>query len=1219
MKTIFLKDSNIRKKEFAVKTRIVLDNNKKLAIKEACYIEGFQHLINIVNSKNKFVKYYSNVKIAKTWIKDDKLYSEYIEGKSLSDLYIDAINKKDKNKLQELIKYQFDLLLGNDNKCKFKMTDEFKTIFGDSINFDRKPAFLFTFFETDPANIIFLKNDLNKPCFIDYEWFYDFPIPVSLLGFRLIQQLSSIPGFDNIITIEERARIINCNFSFNEGMVLLNNFFSYIYINKSINYLLINNKYIKSVKTYSDLNYDDTNKICQLYFDTGKGYNENEKVTFSFRENTADITCHIPPNTKSVRLDPLEGYGCIVSNLEIFSYNGIVKYKPLNGCTDNNGNLIFTNIDPQIEMKDVLNWIKISYRILLLNDVSHYKVFDNYIKVSHERNSLTSERDGLVTERKNLTAERDGLVVERNCLSEERNSLIVERNNLAEEREELVTKQNKLKEELDELVNICDSFAICYPSFFSPNCTLYFDTGNGYSESNKITRFFSGKEVNISFSIPENTKSIRLDPIEGYGCIIRNFEIISDKNDFKYEPINGFLDKKGDMIFSNNDPQIKLNGDASWLNIKYQILLYKLFEDSIIISQERDRFFEERNRLIQDRDSLLASRSWRFTKPLRKLTDFIRRKKTLYLFAKGILSIKRVGIKKTIKKIIIYSDNKKQFNDFKKYIYLTKNEINYQKNTMFSKNIKISIITPLFNTPEIFLKEMIESVLWQTYLNWELCLSDGSDNKHNNVMRICKKYAENDKRIKYKKLDKNEGISENSNRAIEMSTGDYLGLLDHDDVLHPSALFEVMKVICEEDADFIYTDEATFSDKKIVLKHHKPNYAIDTLRSLNYICHFSVFSKNLINEAGVFRKEFDGSQDYDLILRYTDIAKNINHIPKLLYFWRSHENSTASGIKAKIYTVNAAKNAIKEHLTHHNLSAIIESTAIDVSFYRLKYYLFEQPLVSIVILNKDNIILLKKCINSIIEKSTYKNIEIIIIENNSIEHETFTYYDELKKYNNIKVIYWEGKGFNYSLLNNFALPFCNGTHLLFLNNDIEIITPNWIEEMLMFSQRNDVGAVGIKLYFSDDTIQHAGVILGMGGVAGHIYPGVPRDTVGYIGKLHLVQNMTAVTAACMMVKKSVFLEVNLFSTEFFASWSDIDLCLKIRRAGYLIVWTPFAEVYHYESKTRGYPDTLEKQIIFRQEISTFKEKWEEELVKGDPYYNCNFSLERADYFIKNNA
>ena len=767
---------------------------------------------------------------------------------------------------------------------------------------------------------------------------------------------------------------------------------------------------------------------------------------------------------------------------------------------------------------------------------------------------------------------------------------------------------------------------------YSSTGTIYFNTGNGYSEDEKESFSVIGNEVEISCQIPENTVAIRLDPVENYGCVVSNLEILSRNGMVKHSAINGFTDKNGDMVFVNIDPQIELQGVGQLLKIRYRIQLlsdfsfYRVLNNYIDTRQERDDLTAERdgliierNNLTAERDGLLNSRSWRITKPLRKFTAFIRKNRVLCLFAKGLLSLKRNGIKKTLKKGTAYRQRQKGIQpaiSFVSVANLAESERLSQENEKFSKQIKISIITPLYNTPERFLREMIESVIAQTYGNWELCLADGSDNEHENVKRICQDYAKKEKRIKYRKLEENHGISGNSNIAIEMSSGEYIGLLDHDDVLHPSALYEVMKSICHENADFIYTDEATFTNDKITLRHHKPDYAIDTLRSCNYICHFSVFSRNLMEQAGTFRSEFDGSQDYDLIFRYTDIASAIVHIPKLLYFWRSHENSAASDINTKSYAITAGKKAVMEHLAKLGISAKVESAIESSGFYKIIYDLTGRPLVSIIIPNKDNVSLLKKCLCSIMEKTTYDNYEIVIVENNSTEDATFAYYEELRQYNNIHVVYWEGKGFSHSELNNFGVQYAKGEQLILLNNDIEIITPNWIEEMLMYSQRNDVGAVGNKLYYPNDTIQHAGVILGVHGLAGHIYRDSPRDAVGFMARLRIVQNMSVVTAACIMIKRSVFEEVGQFSSEFPASFNDVDLCLKIRCLGYLIVWTPYSEAYHYESKTRGYPDTPEKQHVFAQEVALFKEKWAKEIDEGDPYYNCNYSLERADYYLK---
>lgn len=550
----------------------------------------------------------------------------------------------------------------------------------------------------------------------------------------------------------------------------------------------------------------------------------------------------------------------------------------------------------------------------------------------------------------------------------------------------------------------------------------------------------------------------------------------------------------------------------------------------------------------------------------------------------------------------------------------TRKQLNEQRKAVFAKNVKISILVPLYNTPEKFLLEMIQSVLDQTYSDWELCLADGSDLDHSYVQTICQNYAAKDSRICYRKLDKNRGISGNTNACVEMATGDYFALFDHDDLLHPAALFEVMRAICEKNADFIYTDETTFRRVKrdASQPHFKPDFSPDTLRSYNYICHFTVFSRELLIKAGGgFRSEFDGSQDYDLILRLTEKAQNIVHIPKILYYWRSHANSVASDVSAKPYTVDAAKKALAQHLERVGLKGNVLDAGVP-STYRISYGIEGEPLISILIPNKDHIQDLKKCIDSVKKKSTYPNWEIVIIENNSTDKETFTYYDEVQKDDRIQVVTWTGE-FNFSAINNFGAQYAKGEYILLLNNDIEVITPDWLEQMLMFAQRKDVGAVGPMLYYPDNTIQHAGVILGIGGVAGHSHKNYPRNHHGYMFRLTIAQNYSCVTAACMLIRRRVWDEVHGLDETFKVAFNDVDLCMRIRKAGYLVVWTPFAELYHYESKSRGLEDTPEKQARFEGEINRFQSRWAAELEVGDPYYNPNLTLYREDFSVLKNA
>lgn len=544
-----------------------------------------------------------------------------------------------------------------------------------------------------------------------------------------------------------------------------------------------------------------------------------------------------------------------------------------------------------------------------------------------------------------------------------------------------------------------------------------------------------------------------------------------------------------------------------------------------------------------------------------------------------------------------------------------------QKNTVFDRMVKVSVLTPLWNTPENFLREMIESVQAQTYQNWELCLADGSDDAHAYVGEICREYAAKDSRIVYKKLEKNGGIAENTNRCLEMATGEFVAPFDHDDLLHPCVLYEYVKVINEKDADYIYCDEATFKNgdvNQMITMHFKPDYAIDNLRANNYICHFSMFDKKLLEGTELYRTKFDGSQDHDMILRLTDKARNVVHVPKLLYYWRQHAGSVSSGVEAKPYVVESARGAVADHLRRHGFANFkITSTRAFETIFKITYEIIGEPKISIIIPNKDHVEDLRRCITSIIEKSTYDNYEIIVVENNSETREIFAYYEELANNPAVKIITYKGD-FNYSAINNLGVSEASGEYVLLLNNDIQIITVNWMEELLMYAQRPDVGAVGAKLYYPDKTIQHAGVVIGLGAhrTAGHVHYRQKRENLGYMGRLCYAQNMSAVTGACLLVKKALYEEAGGLDESFAVSLNDVDFCLKLRRLGYLNVFTPFAEAYHYESASRGSDMTGEAAARYNAESARFRENWKAELEAGDPYYNPNFSLDKSDFSLR---
>jgi len=804
---------------------------------------------------------------------------------------------------------------------------------------------------------------------------------------------------------------------------------------------------------------------------------------------------------------------------------------------------------------------------------------------------------------------------------------------------------------------------------------IYFDYGNGFSHETMSSLPMRPRvdgciefELNLADcntrSINENNNPIsklRIDPFTEPGLIKIQKLIAFDGRFWKKldYTTNGVELTNDVFIFPHSDPQIIIDEEVAriqTIQLVYMIgTLHNEFTLSLstLISKQEDVmnerlnsvqcYISEEQKLNKEIDNLRQqitlkqnevvfwnneyatmsrSLSWKITKPLRKITSLFKKcwikllkiNPNLYRNYEYSKRVKVVG-KLQASKEYIAKELDEDMVGIREFFQIER-DVEGESKINFGNNYKFSILVPLFNTPLKYLNQMLGSVLSQSYQNWELCLADASEKEYSYVGNLCRWIAKLEPRVKYIKLDKNGGISENTNACLEIATGDYIGLLDHDDILHTSALYEYMKIIDSKQADYIYSDEDTFTEKPddAFNPHYKPDFAPDTLRSYNYISHFSVFKKDLIDITGGFRKEFDGSQDYDLILRLTEIATKIEHVPQILYYWRAHQNSTALNISAKPYTILAAHKALKEHIERMGLEAEVEDTQV-LSIYRIKYAIIGNPLISIIIPNKDHMSDLKKCIDSIFKMTTYQNYEIIIVENNSVYPETFKYYEELKDNSKVSVVYW-GKEFNYSAINNFGFSNAKGEYITLLNNDVEIITSCWLEELLMFTQRSDVGATGAMLYYPDDTIQHAGIIMGIGGVAGHSHKYFKRGEYGYMGRLILAQNLSSVTAACLMTKRTVFEKLNGLDETFQVAFNDVDFCMRIRKAGYLIVFTPFAELYHYESKSRGSEDTQEKQARFAKEVQDFFTRWDCELKAGDPYYNPHFSLETEDFSIK---
>ena len=566
------------------------------------------------------------------------------------------------------------------------------------------------------------------------------------------------------------------------------------------------------------------------------------------------------------------------------------------------------------------------------------------------------------------------------------------------------------------------------------------------------------------------------------------------------------------------------------------------------------------------------------------------------------------------KKSLIWLKKKLTGNEYADYdtwlriMRVSRQELFEQRKTKFSYAPKFSVVVPLYHTPAKFLKDLVRSMMYQSYANWELCLVNASpEDVH--LTSLLENWAMRDKRIRVIRLEKNLGIAQNTNAGIAASTGEFIAFLDHDDFLEPDALFCYADALNKDKTiDVFYSDEDNTDEyaAHYFYPHFKSDFNIDLLHANNYMCHFLAVRKSLVDTVGGLNEKFDGAQDYDFVLRLTENTKKIYHCPRILYHWRCSNQSTAANQGNKMYAIHAGKAALNAHYKRIGWNARAQEGAVD-GWYQTKFTLKEEPLVSILIPNKDHTDDLDVCLNSFFERADYQNYEFIIIENNSVLPETFAYYEKIEKeHDNVKVVYWEA-GFNYSAINNFGFKFAKGDYIMLLNNDVELITPDIFQSMLGFCMRPEVGIVGAKLLYNDHTVQHAGVLVGAGGLADHVFKGIHEDDPGYMGRAISSQDVSAVTAACLLVKRSVYEEVGGLEDEFQVAFNDVDFCLKVRKAGYLIVYDADVKLFHYESKSRGMEDTTERFIRFGNEMMLLNSKWDILSTFVDPYYNPNFS------------
>lgn len=710
-------------------------------------------------------------------------------------------------------------------------------------------------------------------------------------------------------------------------------------------------------------------------------------------------------------------------------------------------------------------------------------------------------------------------------------------------------------------------------------------------------------------------------------CIASNIIFVSSNN--------GITEVRGWAFTSNLDfPEIQVenitDNKTSEFSIRYT-KFQELIDDSIL---SKDQMYGFALSFIKEegKEYSIELRNGNNTKSLLLTSFFSERNETKKLSIGTALKrispkmmkrffeyLKENGIKETVYKILFGMQEEFDYDAWFRRNRILDEELERQKKIVFPYAPKISILVPTFNTPKDLLIEMIESVRNQSYANWQLCIADGSDQEE--TKNIIKEYVSKDNRIVVSWLDKNYGISGNTNKALELADGEYTALFDHDDVLELNALYEVVSSLQEVHHDIVYTDEDKLNGK--TLQYEDPNfksdYNEDLLLSHNYITHFFVVKTNILREVGGFNSEYDGAQDYDVILKCVEKTNDIHHIAKILYHWRMHEGSTALNPESKMYCYIAGEKAIQHHLDRIGVKAKVEMRKKPYwGLYHVEYLLEEEPFVSIVIPNYEHEDVLKTCIDSLYNVNTYKNFEIIIVENNSKKKSTFDYYEQVQvEHENVKVVTWEGTEFNFSAINNFGAKYAKGQYLLFLNNDTKVIAPEAIREMVGTCSRKNVGIVGAKLLYQDNTIQHAGVVIGFMGYARHIMNDIEglKDP-GYMMRAQVNCDYSAVTAACMMTKKSLFEELHGFDESFKVACNDIDYCLRVRKKNYLVVFNSFAKFYHFESKSRGYENSLEKINRFNREVEIWQDRWRDILANGDPYYNVNFKIENEPFELK---
>lgn len=1276
---LYVKYANERDAKFSIRTEIIEDDGEKYVVKTPMTAAAVSHVDKMLDTYKKLSLIYQKAgyEMAHCRKQEQGLRFEYIPGETLEDKWDGLLTEgKILSVEKEILEFAEEIrrMFGT---AEFHASDQFCRIFG---NVDLPQGMLCA----EVSNIDMLAGNIilgaSGKFVIDYEWVFDFPVPVDFIIYRMVHYYIAVGEDRKQLChrmLYEKCRIDKTLISMFD--VMEKKFQEYIAgdrVRLQELYPMISPGAFHVAPWIERETIRKKNSELQVFFSFGQGYLEKESTYYQMQDGHIRLDLDIPKGLTNIRLDP----GAVCTLCEIrelrFDISGIqLETYHTTGFCLSECFVIFTETDPQITLDSIpegASKLMLELQITPLDEGTLELWHDSIGLLREEQQRLKGEKTHLenqLEETRNLQ-EQWRLAAEEKT---EENAVLLRRINSMESTKawRLYMKYRKMRGR-DLQTKICfnidwdkieqgDDYIVSGWAAIASNeqVELVVRTNGVKYEGYEIERQ-EREDVKKQISILKNNTQQM-----GFCLTIKGLTDICEKYD--QIDIVAKTNIQEQIIFVKDVKELKKRLEESKLSYHIDVLtkhsgnvviqgwaLGKDGQYEICVLDEAENVIEADIRRLKRQDVLRAYEIEpeyncgfeirfprngikgdvffvRFSAEGMKRDCIVDLKKldrdntamgrvmnilALRNFKNNCRFIKENGFMQFVRMLNHEKEGSKdEYDVWRKDHALTKREIRRQRKVAFDYAPCISIAIPLYNTPLQYLKELLDSIENQTYGNWELCLADGSINDEVGCY-IAENY--DDKRIKYKKLQRNEGIAGNTNEAVKMASGEFVMLADHDDVLAVNALYEMVAVLNEDAGiDIIYTDEdlVDTTGTEYSSPRFKPDFNMDFLRSINYICHIFMVRKTIIDKVGVFRSGYDGAQDYDLILRCCEVTKHICHVPMVLYHWRAHEDSTAGNPESKMYAVEAGKKALEEHYKRMNIDAEVEYTGIFILFKTIMK-VAGNPKVSILIPNKDHIDDLEKCIASIVEKTNYQNYEIIVIENNSEEERMFEYYTSLQNnYENVKVVRWKEE-FNYSKINNYGVQFAEGEYLIFLNNDTEVIAETWMEEMLGYCQREDVGAVGAKLYYEDDTVQHAGIVIGVGGFAGHILTGSRRCEDGYFGRLKAIQDISAVTAACVMVKRSVFESVGGFDDEFVVALNDVDLCMKIRKSGKLIVLNPWVELYHYESKSRGYEDTPEKLQRFKREIKRFRDKWHLELEQGDPYYNRNLTLDRGDCSIR---